>query len=434
MCYNSSGDDMIKVIKNGIVITMDEKRKRLFEKLDVVINNDTIVDLVKNYDGECDEVIDATNKIVLPGLINSHTHLGMSIFRATNDNLNLNDWLTKKIWPIEDRLSVDDVYYTTLLSCIEMIKTGTTMSNDMYFNCDGSLKALKKTKMRSLFGRCLMDNDNDGDESISDFLRLYNENKDNDLISFSVAPHAFYTCSKEYLKKCSDLALKLDLPFHIHFCENENEVKGIMEQYKKDPVDALEEVGLLRNKLILAHATFINELSLEKLKNKDVSFVNNPVSNLNLGCGIADITKYKKYVNVCLGTDGQGSGNNMDMFYHMSLTDLLQKGKYKDPTVFSSYEVLKMATINGAKALHVEDKVGSIEKGKKADIIILDINQLDVYPSVELITNIVHNMGVCNVDTTIINGEILMKNKKLLLDIDENKLRNDVNNIVKHLM
>lgn len=434
MCYNSSGDDMIKVIKNGIVITMDEKRKRLFEKLDVVINNDTIVDLVKNYDGECDEVIDATNKIVLPGLINSHTHLGMSIFRATNDNLNLNDWLTKKIWPIEDRLSVDDVYYTTLLSCIEMIKTGTTMSNDMYFNCDGSLKALKETKMRSLFGRCLMDNDKDGDERVSDFLRLYNENKDNDLISFSVAPHAFYTCSKEYLKKCSDLALKLDLPFHIHFCENENEVKGIIEQYKKDPVDALEEVGLLRNKLILAHATFINELSLEKLKNKDVSFVHNPVSNLNLGCGIADITKYKKYVNVCLGTDGQGSGNNMDMFYHMSLTDLLQKGKYKDPTVFSSYEVLKMATINGAKALHVEDKVGSIEKGKKADIIILDINQLDVYPSVELITNIVHNMGVCNVDTTIINGEILMKNKKLLLDIDENKLRNNVNNIVKHLM
>lgn len=434
MCYNSSGDDMIKVIKNGIVITMDEKRESLFEKLDVVINNDTIVDLVKNYDGECDEVIDATNKVVLPGLINSHTHLGMSIFRATNDNLNLNDWLTKKIWPIEDRLSVDDVYYTTLLSCIEMIKTGTTMSNDMYFNCDGSLKALKETKMRSLFGRCLMDNDNDGDKRISDFLRLYNENKDNDLISFSVAPHAFYTCSKEYLKKCSDLALKLDLPFHIHFCENENEVKEIIEQYKKDPVDALEEVGLLRNKLILAHATFINELSLEKLKNKDVSFVHNPVSNLNLGCGIADITKYKKYVNVCLGTDGQGSGNNMDMFYHMSLTDLLQKGKYKDPTVFSSYEVLKMATINGAKALHVEDKVGSIEKGKKADIIILDINQLDVYPSVELITNIVHNMGVCNVDTTIINGEILMKNKKLLLDIDENKLRNDVNNIVKHLM
>lgn len=425
---------MIKVIKNGTVITMDEKRKEKYEKLDIVIDGDTIKDVIANYQGPSDEVMDAEGKIVMPGLINSHTHLGMSIFRATNDNLNLDDWLTKKIWPIEDNLTVEDVYYSTLLSCIEMIKTGTTMSNDMYFNCDGSIKAIKETKVRSLFSNCLMDSDDNGEKRIETFLKLYEENKNHPLISFAVAPHAFYTCSKEYLKRCSDLALELELPFHIHFCENREEVEKIKNMYQKDPVDALEEVGLLRNKLILAHATFISEEGLKKLKGKDVSFVHNPLSNLNLGCGIADISKYKNYVNVCLGTDGQGSGNNMNLFYHMSITDLLQKGKQEDPTISSSYEVLKMATIYGAKALGMDHLIGSIEKNKKADIIILDMNKIETYPTVDIITNVVHNTESSNVDTTIINGEIIMKNRKLLLDINEDELKKEITKIIDRLM
>ncbi len=423
---------MIKVIKNGTVITMDEKRDRKYEKLDIVIKDDTIVEICDNYSGEYDLVIDASGKIVMPGLINSHTHLGMSIFRATNDNLNLNDWLTKKIWPIEDNLTDEDVYYSTLLSCIEMIKTGTVMANDMYFNSDGCIKAIKEAKVRCLFGHCLMDKD--GDERIEKFKSLYEANKNNALIKFAIAPHAFYTCSKDYLKKCSDLALELDLPLHIHFAENLDEVRGIEKDYKEDVVSALDEVGLLRNKLILAHATFISEEGLIKLKGKDVSFVHNPVSNLNLGCGIANISKYRDYVNICLGTDGQGSGNNMNLFYHMSLVDLLQKGLYKNPTISSSYETLKMATINGAKALGVSDIIGSIEIGKKADIIILDINDILVYPTVDLITNIVHNMSATNVLTTIINGEILMQNNKLNLDIDIEKLKQQINLIISRAM
>lgn len=425
---------MIKVVKNGTVITMDEKREKKYEKLDVVIEDDTIKEVVSDYQGPSDEIIDATDKIVMPGLINSHTHLGMSIFRATNDNLNLDDWLTKKIWPIEEHLTVEDVYYSTLLSCIEMIKTGTTMSNDMYFNCDGSLKALKQTKVRCLFSNCLMDNDNNGEERIETFLKLYEENKNDPLISFSIAPHAFYTCSKDYLRRCSDLALEMNLPFHIHFCENLDEVEKIKKAYQKDPVDALEEVGLLRNKLILAHATFISDAGLEKLKGKDVSFVHNPLSNLNLGCGIADISKYRDYVNVCLGTDGQGSGNNMNLFYHMSITDLLQKGKYQNPTVSSSYEVLKMATINGAKALGVANFVGSIEKNKKADIIIIDMNQIETYPTVDIITNLVHNTTSSNVTTTIINGEMVMKDRKLLVKVNEEELKQEITKIINRLM
>lgn len=425
---------MIKVIKGGTVITMDEKRKEQYEKLDIVIKDDKIFKIVKDYDGEYDMLIDATNKVVLPGLINAHTHLGMSIFRATNDSLTLNEWLENKIWPIENNLTNDDVYYSTLLSCIEMIKTGTTTSNDMYFNCDGSIKALKQTKLRSLFSRCLMDGTGQGQKMIDEFLKLYEENKDSDLIKFSVAVHSFYTSSEEYLKKCSDLALKLDLPLHIHFCENETEVNTIKDKYNMDPVDALEKVGMLRNKLILAHTTFIGEDKLSKFLNKKVSFVHNPISNLNLGCGIANISKYKNYVNVCLGTDGQGSGNNLNLFYHMSMVDLLQKGLYKDPVVSSSYEVLKMATINGAKALFMDDKIGSIEVGKNADIIIVDLNEIETYPTVDVINNVVHNTGYSNVDATIVNGEVLMLNHKLLVPFDEVELKKHINSIINRVM
>lgn len=416
---------MIKVIKNGTVITMSNNRPK-YENIDIVIKDNKIENLVSNYDGDYDEIIDASNKIVMPGLINCHTHLGMSIFRATNDNLNLDDWLNNKIWPIENNMTDEDIYYTTLLSCIEMIKTGSVIANDMYFGCNGSLKAISETKVRCLFGRCLIA---DKDENINELLNLIKNNK-NELIKFAVAPHAFYTCSKEYLKKCSDLALQYDLPLHIHFCENLNEVEGINNEYGTT-FNALKETGMLRNKLILAHGTFIDEI--EKLKNYDVSVVHNPISNLNLGCGCADIVKYKNYVNIGLGTDSQGSGNNMNLFYHMSVVDLLQKGKYKDPTVYSSFDTLKMATIDGAVALGVDDIIGSIEIGKCADIIIVDLNNIEAYPSIDLITNLVHNTESINVDTTIINGEVLMKNHKLLLDIDLDKLKNKIDNINKRL-
>lgn len=424
---------MITLIKNATVITMDDTRDEQYEKLDIVIADDTIKELTNEYKGEYDKLIDAANKVVMPGLINCHTHLGMSVFRATNDSLTLEKWLQEKIWPIEDKLTDDDIYYTTMLSCIEMIKSGTTTSNDMYYNCNGSLKAIKECQVRSLFSRCLMDSDGGGDKRIEEFLKLYNENVSQDLITFSVAPHAIYTCSYEYLKRCANLAKELKLPIHIHFCENLDEVNNIKNKYHKSPLALLKELGYLENKLILAHATYISDLELEELKNRDVSFVHNPISNLNLGCGIADITKYKKYVNITLGTDGQGSGNNLNLFKHMSYVDLLQKGIYKDPTIFSSYDVLKIATINGAKALGLGNLVGSITPGKKADIIIIDLDSTETYPSPDLITNIVHNVDASNIDTTIVNGKILMENHQIKLSINEDNIKKEVDRIINKI-
>ena len=427
---------MIKVIKNGTVITMDDMRNEQYSKLDIVIEDNIIKEVTPEYNGPYDELIDATNKIVMPGLINAHTHLGMSIFRATNDNLDLNTWLTKKIWPIENNMNDNDMYYTTLLSCIEMIKTGTTTCNDMYFCVDGELKALQETKMRCMFSRTLIgDVDNDGISKINELEKLYLNHKDDELLTFSAAIHGLYTCTKPYLIKCKEIADKYSLPIHIHFCENVGEVNTIENDYQKSPVNALNELGFLDNKLILAHCTFINLDDQKLLNGKDVSFVHNPVSNLNLGCGFADITSYKKNgINVCLGTDGQGSGNNLNMFYHMSFVDFIQKGLYKYPTIASSYETLKMATINGAKALGLDKEIGSIEVGKKADIVILDLSNVEAYPTVDLITQVAHNVESNNVDTTIINGEILMKDHKLTLPINEDNLKVEIDKIINRLM
>lgn len=426
---------MIKAIKNGLVITMDEERNSKYEKLDIIIKNDKITSLEKNYQGSYDELIDATGKIVMPGLINAHTHLGMSIFRATNDNLTLQDWLEKKIWPIENKMTEEDIYHATLLSCLEMIKTGTTCANDMYFGWKGTMKAVEKAQIRIVMSRCLMgNNDKESIERIEDFENLIETYKNYELSTFAITPHSMYTCTKEYLKKCLDLAKEYNLPVHMHFCENKEEVKNITDTYQKTPVEALQELGFLNQKLILAHGTFITKEEQKLLKNKDVSIVTNPISNLNLGCGIADLTSYQKNkINICLGTDGQGSGNNLNLFKHMSLVADLQKALYHDPTVMNSYEVLKMATINGAKALGLEDKIGSIKEGKQADIIIIDLDDITTFPTPELIPQIVHNIESSNIKTTIIAGKTVYNNQKYNLEIDEKNLKKQITKIYTKL-
>ena len=424
---------MIKVIKNGTVITMDEKRNKRIEKLDIVISDDTIIEIAEKYNGNADKIIDAEGKVVMPGLINCHTHLGMSIFRCTNDGYNLNDWLNKKIWPIEDKLSWNDIYYTTLLSCIETIKSGTTTSADHYFGTLESINAIKECKIREIFTNCVLDSDGKGQSRIDIFEKLYSENKSiSDLLTFSVAPHSLYTCSADYLKKLRKIAIKYKLPIHMHMSENLDEVKTIIDKFGMKPAFVLKELGLTDCKLILAHCTYLDDDEIELLKKYDVSIVHNPISNLNLGCGIAPIKKYiNNGLNVCLGTDGAGSAINIDMFYHMAFVDLLQKGIYKDPLALDPYEVLKLATINGAKAFGLDSKIGSIEINKKADIILLNYDDISVYPTVNLISQIVHNTRNYHVDTSIINGEIIMENKKILLDIDENKLKEKIDEIVK---
>lgn len=411
-----------------------DKNKEMYTYEDVVFEDDKIIYVGNDYNKKCDNVIDAKGKIVMPGLINCHTHLGMSIFRATNDNYPLDKWLKEYIWPIEDKLNDGDMYYTTMLSIIEMIKTGTTCFNDMYYNWKGSFRAFDKIGIRGVYGRCLIGNGDGWNDRVNDFKELLDYNK-NKLINLSIAPHSLYTVDNDGLIESEKLASLYNLPLHIHLSEDMNEVNTVKDKYGMLPVEVLDKYKLLNHKILLAHGTFISKEEVELLKNKDVSICTNPISNLNLGCGIADIKMYKDAgINICLGTDGVGSGNNMNLFYHMSMLDNLQKGKYMDSTIMSSYDVLKMATINGAYALGMEKDIGSIEVGKKADIIVLSLDDIEMFPCINPIVQVVHNGWYNSVDTTIINGNILMNNKKLNIDIDTNELKNKIAEIRNRLL
>lgn len=424
------------LIKNVTLISMSENREKIEENVDIEIIDSKITKIAKNIEvSGADKLIEAKGKIVMPGLINTHAHVPMSIFRETVDGYNLQDWLTKKIWPMEDKLTNEDIYYASYLSFLEMIKTGTTTINDMYFMTEDIIKAAVECGIRLQTTRTLMDAGSEdlGEERLSELKELIEKYKNyNDCITLNVGIHGLYTSSREYVQKCIKFAKENELLLHMHFCENTKEVQDIENAYNEKPIDVLEK-EFKDEKIILAHAVKLNEEEIEKLaKNKNVSISHCPVSNLKLGCGIANITKMlKEGVNVSIGTDGQGSGSNLDLFESMKFTALLQKGINEDPVTMPAYEVLKMATINGAKALGLEKKIGSIEEGKQADLIILNLDTVVTKPVNDLISDIVYNVKGNNVETTMVNGKILMENKKL--KIKENDIYDKCKKIIERI-
>lgn len=422
------------LIKNCILISMDDKKPKTQENMDVLIQENKIKKIEKNIKEAADKIIDASNKIVMPGLINTHSHISMSIFRETLDGYKLQAWLEKKIWPMEDRLTDEDVYYASLLSCIEMIKTGTTTVNDMYFMQENTIKAAEELGIRLQTTRTLMDLANDGEKRLNELEELIIKYKDKeDTLTLNIGIHGFYTSNDEYIKKCVDLARKYNLPVHIHFCENSGEVQDIKKIYNvENPVELIKKYfkGL---HVILAHAVKISDDDIKELVKYDVCISHCPVSNLKLGCGIAKISKMNKDgVLISLGTDGQGSGSNLDLFETMKYTGLLQKGINENPEVLPAYEIMKMATINGAKALGLEKNIGSVEEEKNADLIILDLNTALTQPINNVFSEIVYNVKGSNVETTIVNGKILMENRKIR-NINEQEIFENCTNIIKKI-
>lgn len=419
------------LIKNGNVIVFENNDVKV-KKLDIRIKESEITEISESLNENPDEkIIDAIDKVVMPGLINTHAHIAMSIFRGTFEGSDLYTWLSKKIWPIEDKLTEEEVYNATNLSILEMISTGTTCVNDHYFFSEKIREALQKSKMRAMITRVLMDSDGKeaSENRINEFIKLYeSRDKDNDLITYSVAPHGLYTCSGNVLEEARELALKYNLPIHVHFLESIDEIESIKKLHGDIAVNVLKRYfdGL---HVILAHGVKLSDFDIEVLKTLDCGISHNPISNLRLGCKIADTTKYlEKGLNVALGTDGQGSGNNLDMFEAMKIAGLIQGGIHENEKRISARDVIKMATINGAKLLGLDDKIGSIEEGKKADIIIVDISKkldnIKMLPNIDIISNLVYNTEGRSVDTTIVNGEILMENRRVKVIDTKEVLKN----------
>ena len=302
-----------------------------------------------------------------------------------------------------------------------MIKTGCTTINDMYFMTDDIINAAIDTGIRLQTTRTLMNmNEEDGIQRLKELDELLEKYRNkNELITFNAGIHGLYTTNLQYVEKCIEFAKEKELLVHMHFCENKKEVEDIKNIYKENPIDILEKefIGV---KSILAHCVKLSKEDIKRLSKLNISVSHCPVSNLKLGCGIANINEMiENNINVSLGTDGQGSGSNLDLFETMKFTALLQKGIQENAVSMPAYEVLKMATINGAKALNLEDKIGSLQEGKIADIIILNLNDVVTNPVNDIVSDIVYNAKGTNVETTIINGNILMESRKIKKDEKE---------------
>ncbi|MFR2534020.1 MAG: amidohydrolase [Clostridia bacterium] len=404
-------------IKNATLLSMDEKREKVEENMDIEISGNQIIKIGKNLTGEENaKMIDATGKVVMPGLINTHAHIPMSIFRETVDGLSLQEWLQDKIWPMEDQLTKEDIYQASKLSFMEMIRTGTTTINDMYFMTESIIEAAIQAGIRLQTTRTLTSvaGEEDGQKKLEEFKELLEKYRNqNSRITFNAGIHGLYTSSREYVDKCIAFAKEEALRIHMHFCENTKEVEDIKQAYGESPVSVIEK-DFKGIDVLLAHCVKLNKEEIARMATLPIHISHCPVSNLKLGCGVANIAQMVNAgMNVSLGTDGQGSGSNLDLFETMKYTALLQKGIQEDAKQLPAYQVIQMATMNGAKALGMESQIGSIEEGKLADMIILNLDTCVMQPVNDLCSDIVYNAKGENVETTIVNGEILMENKQL---------------------
>ncbi|MBN1626354.1 MAG: amidohydrolase [Deltaproteobacteria bacterium] len=407
------------VIKNGAVLTMDKQGTVIRDGV-VGISEDHISFVGRNNGDyiNAEKIIDAQDGIILPGLINGHTHAAMTLFRGLADDLPLMEWLNNHIFPAESRINSDFVFTGTLLACAEMILSGTTTFCDMYLFEDEAARACKAAGMRSLMGEVLYDFSSPCYGSIEKGF-IYTESlikkwRDDPLISIAVEPHSLFTCSPDLLVTANKLALKNHVPLIIHLSETEEEIRYVEKNYGKRPVHHLDSLGILGPHVIACHCVHLDRDEIGILKNRGIKVIHNPESNMKLASGVAPVHEMvSSGITVGLGTDGCASNNDLDLFGEMDTAAKLQKIKEMDPTVMDAETVLRMATIEGAKALGLENITGSIETGKRADIIVVDINRPHLTPMYNPCSHLVYSAKGSDVIHSIINGRLVMSERSL---------------------
>ena len=384
------------------------------EKQDLYIMGDRIAGIGKAPEGFlADKVLETANKLVIPGLINAHTHSYMSVFRNVADDMAFDDWLFGHILPLEDKLTKEDIYWGTLLGCMEMIQTGTTCFVDMNIDIASVLRGTEESGLRAVLSRGLVgEGDNEGGrarlkENLDTYLSCKNEK-----ITFMLGPHAPYSCDPAYLKIVMQAAERYGLRIHIHLSESENEVADVQKQYGCTPIELMDCIGLFAYPTLAAHCVYATDHDIQIMAEKGVTVATNPKSNLKLANGVAPVLKMQEQgVNVAIGTDGAASNNTLNMFGEMNLLSLMHKGLSHDPMALKADDVLRFATVNGAKALGLE--IGAIEAGMKADLAVLDLHTTPFYPRNNTRGALVYAANGSEVETVLVNGDILMENREL---------------------
>ncbi len=364
-----------------------------------------------------ERVIGGAETAVLPGLVNAHTHAAMTLFRSYADDLPLMDWLKEEIWPLENRLEAADVYRGTILACVEMLLGGTTTFADMYFFMNEVAAAVQESGMRASLCRGLIGVAPNAEEALAEsreFVAAWH-GKAGGRISCMLGPHAPYTCPPEYLKKVAAAAAELGVGIHIHVAETRRETADILKQYGCSPVGLLNVCGLLDAPVLAAHCVHVSPADIEILAKKGTAVAHNPESNMKLGSGIAPITDLLDAgVTIGLGTDGAASNNNLDMLEEMRSAALLQKAAREDPTALPAYKALQMATIGGARALGMGEMIGTIETGKRADLILIDLRKPHFYPPHDVVAHVVYAARASDVRTVMVDGQVVVDGGQVL--------------------
>ena len=396
----------------------------------VAIHDGRIIDVLPNAKAteqyQASNTIELSNHAVLPGLINAHTHASMNLLRGFADDLPLMTWLQEYIWPAEQKwISHDFVYDGTLLACAEMLRGGTTCFADMYFFAESTARAAEHASIRAVIGLIAVDFPTAYAQDAKEYLRkglaLHDQLRGHPLISTMFAPHAPYSVSNDPLSHIATLAEELDIPIHIHLHETEHEIAESLEKFGTRPMQRLEQLGLLTPRLVSAHMTHLTDAEIATYARVGAHVVHCPESNLKLASGFCPLQKLlNAEVNVALGTDGAASNNDLDMFGEMRTAALLAKGVANDAVAGKAAAILRMATINGARALGLDEHVGSIETGKAADLIAVDLSQLETLPNYDPVSTLVYAANRHQVSDVWIAGRHLMKNRVLTtLDINE---------------
>jgi 5-methylthioadenosine/S-adenosylhomocysteine deaminase len=416
------------IIENATILTMDAALTIIENGL-ICIDGDTIVHVGPGSKSapefQASKTIDAKNGLVLPGLINGHTHAAMTLFRGLADDLPLMDWLNHYIFPVESKMDAEFVYHGARLACAEMILSGTTTFCDMYLFENETAKAASQSGMRALVGEVLYDftSPNYGpiERGFEYTQNLINTWQGHPLISIAVEPHALYTCSPDLMKQANAIAVRNSVPMAIHVAETLSELETIQTRYGKKPFEHMESLGILGPHIIADHCVYLDDSEIERIMNHGVRVITDPESNMKLASGVPRVPDLlDKGIVVGLGTDGCASNNNLDMLSEMDSLAKLHKVHRMDPTVMDAVTVVKCATIEGARALGLSDRIGSIETGKKADLIIVDMNKPHLTPMYNPYSHLVYAANGADVSHSLINGNLVMENRRLLtMDLAE---------------
>ncbi|MEM1539260.1 MAG: amidohydrolase [Candidatus Bathyarchaeia archaeon] len=386
----------------------------------IVIKNGEIIFVGKRTavgNVRAEKQINAKGKVALPGLVNSHTHVSMTLFRGLAEDKLLNVWLKDVIWPLEAKLTSDEIRAGALLGCLEMIKSGTTCFADMYFHEEVVAEAVKESGLRAVLAEGIIEAGNKalGEKMLENSVKFvekfngYAEGR----VRAMLGPHSAYSCSPELLTKVREKAVKLGVGVHTHLAETIETFKD-SENRSYNEVEFLNKLDFFMGHVLAAHCINLSQRDMRVLAEHNVNVAYVPVANMKLGLGAARIMELIDLgVNVAFGTDGPASNNTLDMLETLKVGALLQKLIYKNPEVLPAYNVLRMATINGAKALGLENSVGSLERGKKADIILIDLSKPHLKPLHDIYATIVYSSRGSDVDTVIVDGKILMENRQV---------------------